>query len=132
MNAKMDFKTWLWGDWGRPNFLTRLGIPAIVTNLLEYLCVPIILYFFLRAYGSGSQIRAVSHNHWYWLAYGAFFITVVTGRYKQTCYKATDSVVGDQFRLLKQQWTDPAIKVFWFSVAIAACGIVVGSLHPPR
>jgi hypothetical protein len=132
MNANLNFKTWLWGDWGHHNILTRWGIPAIVLYLLEYLCVPIIIYFFLRAYASDSQFRAISHNLWYWLAYGAFFVTVVTGSYMQNCYKATDSVAGGQFRLLKQQWNNPATKVFWLSVVIAACGIVVGSLHPPR
>jgi hypothetical protein len=55
MTTPADSWKWLRGDWGKPNLLTRAGIPRIATNLLTYLLVT---DWFLRdRYGPDRRAR---------------------------------------------------------------------------
>ncbi len=50
MTNLADLWKWLWSDWGKPNFLTRAGIPRLVTTFLSFLLFMYLSYYLTMRY----------------------------------------------------------------------------------
>jgi len=132
MSALVHFGKWLWSDWGKPNRLTRLGIPRIITNLLAYLLVPYLLLLSLNAYSSGLGNRLLpmlSHNPFLLSSYTVFYVCVVTGQYLESIYRLSGRQVDDKFSVMRQSWKDPFVKIFWLSGGISLGALFIGGLQ---
>src|SRR5260221_4791296 len=78
MTRFADFKTWLWSDWGKPNFLTRAGVPRIVTNFVAFLLAPLISFALTLRFAPETDkqnIRIFVHEPLFLLAYA--LLTVI-------------------------------------------------------
>lgn len=132
MSELVHFWRWLWGDWGKPDYLTRLGIPRIITRFFVYLLVPYLSYLSMRAYSSDLGNRVVyviSHRPLLLFSYAVFYVSVVTGQYLEYTYGVASHRTSDKFTVIRQSWKDPIVKIFWLSLLISLGALLIGGLQ---
>jgi hypothetical protein len=132
MSAPVHFGKWLWSDWGKPDWLTRLGIPYFIINLLVYLLVPYLLLMSLNAYSSGLGNRVlpiILHNPFFLSSYAVFYLCSVTGQYLKSMYGLADRRADNKFHVMRQSWKDPFVKLFWLSLVISLAAGIIGGLQ---
>lgn len=130
MSALADFRKWLWSDWGRPNFLTRLGIPRIVTNLLAFLLWFYVWFFLTIRYVSGTELdrqrfRLFLHNPFLLIAFAALYICLLVRGFLSSKYKVRGRALDKSIR---ENWSDPFVKAYWVSGACMLLLFLIGSL----
>ena len=106
MTTFSEFRRWLWGDWGKPNFLTRLGIPQVITYLLAYLSGPYLLYWLTVRYvpireADRQNFRMFVHNPFFLSAYAIFFISATTKRFMDFKYPLKNLSWNDRIKAVK-------------------------------
>ena len=133
MSALVPFRKWLWSDWGKPDRLTRLGTPRIIVNLLAYFLAPyLFLFLSLNAYSSGlgnRVLRIFLHNPFLLSWYAAFYVFVVTGQYLESIYGLAGLPADDKFRVMRQNWQNPFMKIYWLSLVISMGALFIGGLQ---
>jgi len=122
MTTFSEFRRWLWSDWGKPNFLTRLGIPRVITYLLAYLLGPYLFYWLTLRYVPMREVekqnfRMSVHNAFFLLAYAVFFITATTSQFVDFKYSLKGLSWDVRIKRGRETWKDPFVKVFWASFA---------------
>ena len=129
------FWNWLWGDWGKPNFLTRLGIPRIATNLLSYLLAPIIWFILTLKYFPDPATKHAFHlialNPFFLLAYAVFYVAAVSDEYLESRHnlKRFRFNPQEQLRFLRQNWNDVFVRVLGLSFATSFFLFLLGVLR---
>lgn len=127
-----DFSKWLWSDWGKPNFLTRAGIPRILTNFVSYLLAAYISFYLTFKYAPEADkpsIRLFIHNPFVLLAYAVLYVGVITDSYLAFSYDWKGLRLDERFRLIKRNWQDPFVKIFWISLLSSMLLLLIGSFH---
>lgn len=127
MSAFTDFQKWLWSDWGRPNFLTRSGVPRIAINLLAYLLWFYVWFFLTIRYVPGAdrqKFRLLLHNPFFLMAYGALYLAMLMREFLSSRYQAKGSAVD---KIIRENWNDVFVKVYWFSGACMLLLFLVGA-----
>lgn len=132
MTRSDDFWKWLRGDWGKPNLLTRAGIPRIATNLSTYLLFPVVCYLLAERY-MGTQrdkeaLRQCVHNPFFLAAYAIFYISLVTDWFLRDRY-GPDRRAGQRFQFFRNNWKDTFVKIHSFSLAISMILFLIGGLY---
>lgn len=135
MNSKSDFWAWLWGDWGKPNPLTRAGIPRIMTNLATYILLPYLCFILMEksvAISEKRTIRTLVH-HWPFLAaYCTLYVSLISSWFLQFRYSLNNSHPRERFQFLMREWRDTYVKVNMLSLAITLLLILYGAFHLRR
>jgi hypothetical protein len=132
MTSFADFRKWLWSDWGKPNFLTRAGMPRIVTNFLSYLLAPYISFYLTMRYAPDADkqsIRLFVHDPFVLLAYAVLYVCAVTDSYLAFSYDRKGLRLDERFRLIKRNWQDPLVKIFWISLLGSMLLLLIGAFH---
>lgn len=122
MSDLTDFRKWLWSDWGRTDFLTRSGIPPLLTNLFAYLAGPYCIYLINKAYLPREEVPALNqfiHNPFVLSAYAVFYPATL-------CYRFLESVgiIPSRARTgvrvsFARQWKSAVFKLYLISGACA-------------
>jgi hypothetical protein len=132
MERLADFKKWLWSDWGRPNFLTRAGIPRIVTNFVSFLLAPYISFALTLRYAPETDkqsIRLLVHEPLFLLSYAVLYVTMITDSFLKFTYNVKSFPLDERFRFIRQKWQDPFVKIFWVSLLSSMFLFLVGAFH---
>jgi len=127
-----DFVLWLWTDWGRPSFLTRLGLPRILIDPILYLAYPSLLYFIMYRFLSAKDRPALIEflrNPFVLAAYAVFFIVHVLGHFLQQKYGRPGVNPSDQFRSLRQNLGDPFVRIYLLTIATFILCLLIGGLQ---
>ena len=128
MSAFADFRKWLWSDWGTPNFLTRMGIPRIVTNFLSFLLGFIALYYLTLRYaaaGDTEKIHRFVHNPFILAAYASLYLAILSREFVSSKYKVKGKALD---RFMRQNWSEPFVRVSMFALASMLVLFLVGSV----
>lgn len=130
MNVITDFwKWWTSSDWGKPNSLTRLGIPRLATNLLSYLVGPYVAYLLTLKYVPGADYRTYrlfTHNIFILLAYGVFYCFFLTHEFLSFKYKAKGTELN---KIVRKNWTDPFVRISWMCFLMSFVLFLIGCLQ---
>ena len=132
MSASADFRKWLSSDWGRPNFLTRLGIPRISTNLLAWLLWFYVCFLLTMRFVPVTD-RAVDKQIFYLLlrnpfilmSYASLYLCFLVREFLSSKYKVTGRALDKSMR---ENWSDPFVKVYVVGVACMLLLFLIGSL----
>jgi|SRR5215469_1396920 len=127
-----DFWHWLWSDWGKPNLLTRVGIPRFLTNLFTYLLGPYVCYVLTLRYSSAAYkpaIRVFVHSPLILLAYATFYVAVVSDWFLDSRYTLTRLGLKERFELLRHHWSDHVVRVYCLSLASSLVLLLLGVLY---
>lgn len=129
MNTRNSFLNWLWSDWGKPNLLTRAGIPRIVTNSLTYILFPYICYrLSVRNLSSSDKlaVRLALHNAFFVVAYCTFYVSLVTEWFLRHHYNSGKLRIEERLTFVRKNWGDPIVKIncisFWTSFLLFIVG----------
>ncbi|HEY4740400.1 MAG TPA: hypothetical protein VIH76_07390 [Candidatus Acidoferrales bacterium] len=128
MGAFTDFRRWMWSDWGRSNFLTRMGIPRIVTNLLAFMLWFIALYYLQLRFssaGNREKFRLFAHNPFILMAYAALYVGILTREFLSFKYKVKGRTL-DKF--IRENWNEPFAKVSMVALASMLLLFLIGFL----
>lgn len=131
MSSFIDFLRWLWSDWGRPNLLTRMGLPRIVTNLFTYILGPFIGYLVMEKFASTGEQKALQsfvHNPWILSAYVTFYAVVVLDCYLRSKYSATSRSASVRFQALRENSKDTVVRIYWTALILSLLLFVIGSV----
>ena len=131
MTASAGFWKWLSSDWGKPNILTRAGVPRIVTNLLTYLLVPYLSYLLAMKYAPVAYkptIRLLAQDPLILLAYGVFYVTLATDWFLHFRYSLKGTGSEERFRLYRN-WKNLGVRVFWLSLAMSLILLLLGAFY---
>jgi hypothetical protein len=134
MNSDSSFLRWLWSDWGKPNALTRLGIPQIVTYLLAYFVTPYLCFRLTARYVSGASwemFRQVARDPFFLSAYAVFFIALLSQQFLESKYNLTVYRWRERSKVLKSHWRDPWVMVAWVSFGCTLLLLLLGALEFP-
>ena len=132
MTRFADFKTWLWSDWGKPNFLTRAGIPRIVTNFVSFLLAPYISFALTLKYSSEvdkQSIRLFVHDPFVLLSYAVFYVSAIIYMFLEFSFNLKNIRPDERFRFVRQRWQDPFVKIFWVSALSSMFLLLIGAFH---
>jgi len=132
MTRLADFKKWLWGDWGKPNFLTRAGIPRIATNFVSFLLAPCICFALTLRFAPETDkqsIRLFVHEPLFLLSYSVLYISAVTDSFLEFSYNLKSLRLDERFRFVRQKWRDPFVIIFWVSLFSSMFLFLLGALH---
>jgi hypothetical protein len=132
MTRLADFKKWLWGDWGKPNFLTRAGIPRLVTNFASFLLAPYIFFALTLKYSSEvdkQSIRQFVHDPFVLLSYAVLYLSAISYMFLEFSFNLKNIRPDERFRLVRQRWKDPFVKIFWVSVLSSMFLLLIGGFH---
>ncbi len=132
MTRLADFKTWLWSDWGKPNFLTRAGVPRIVTNFVAFLLAPLISFALTLRFAPETDkqnIRIFVHEPLFLLAYTALYVNILADSFLEFRYNLKNLRPNERFRFIKQKWQDPFVKIFWMSLLSSMFLLLLGAFH---
>jgi hypothetical protein len=132
MTTLPDFKKWLWSDWGKPNFLTRAGIPRIVTNFVAFWLAPYVSFLLTLRYapaGDKPSIRLFVHEPLFLLAYAVLYVSMLADSFLEFSYKVNSFRPGERFRFVRQKWQDPIVKIFWMSLLSSMFLLLLGAFH---
>jgi hypothetical protein len=128
MSAFTDFRQWLWSDWGTPNFLTRMGIPRVVTNFLSFLLGFTALYYLTLRYsaaGDREKIRLFVHNPFTLAAYAALYIAILTREFLSFKYKVKGRALE---KFMRENWREPFVRASMFALASTFLLFLMGFL----
>jgi hypothetical protein len=84
MSDLTPFAKWLWSDWGRKDFLTRFGIPPLLTNLVAYFGGGYFFYLIEKTYFLRKNILEVNRLYrspFVLAAFTVFYVTVLSHRF---------------------------------------------------
>jgi hypothetical protein len=126
------FGRWLWSDWGRPNFFTKLGLPRILTNLFFYIAYPFLIYYVMSRFLTGRDSIALSdflHNPFILSAYGAFFAVDVIKEFLDTKYSLRSLTPSEEFRSIRTNLNDPFVRIFLVAVSAFLVCLVIGGFQ---
>jgi hypothetical protein len=126
MSAITDFQRWLWSDWGTPNFLTRMGIPRVVTNFLSFVLGFIALYYLTLRYaapGDRERIRLFVHNPFVLAAYAALYVAILSREFASSKYKVKGKALD---KVMRENWSEPSVKVSMYALASMLLLFLVG------
>jgi hypothetical protein len=129
MSVFTDFRRWLWSDWGRPNYLTRIGIPRIVTHLLAFILFFIALYYLQLRFSSAAnreKFRLFAHNPFILMAYAACYVGILTRDFLSFKYKVKGRTL-DKF--MRENWSEPFVKVSIIAGASMLLLFLIGALE---
>jgi len=132
MTRFADFKTWLWSDWGKPSFLTRAGIPRIVTNFVSFLLAPYISFALTLKYSSEvdkQSIRLFVHDPFVLLSYAVLYVSAMIYMFLEFSFNLKNIRPDERFRFLRQRWQDPFVKIFWVSALSSMFLLLIGAFH---
>ena len=128
MSAFTDFRQWLWSDWGRPNFLTRMGIPRIVANVLTFVLYFIALYYLQLRFvspGDKEKVRVFQHNPFILAAFAVGYVGYVIREFLFFKYKVKGRALD---KVIRKNWSDPFVKLNIFALASMFLLFLIGSL----
>ena len=128
VRRSVAFRKWLWGNWGRANIITRLGIPRIVTSLLGYLLVPYAWYFFTIEYATDvdkERFRQAAHNPFFVMAYACLYLTVLVRGFLSSESRLRGQALDKSIR---QSWSDPLVKIYLVGGACVMLFLLIGTL----
>jgi hypothetical protein len=128
MSAFTDFQRWVLSDWGRPNFLTSIGVPRIVTNFLGFLLgfvVLVDLQLRFVAPGDKEKVQVFLHNPFILTAYAALYVAILTREFLSSKYQVKGRTL-DKF--MRENWNEPFVKVSTIALASMFLLFVVGAL----
>jgi hypothetical protein len=133
MSAFSDFGKWLWSDWGKPNFLTRVGIPRIATNLLAwlvwfYLCFLLTIRYVPAAdrVAVRQKFRLALHNPFFLMAYASLYLCFLVREFLSSKYNVRGRALDKSIR---ENWSDPFVKVYWVGGACMLLLFLIGALY---
>jgi hypothetical protein len=132
MTSIADFRKWLWSDWGKPNFLTRAGMPKIVTNVLSYLLALYISFFLMLRLASEADrqsIRLFVRDPFVLVSWAVLYIGAVTDSYLKFSYDQKGLLLNERFRRVKKNWQDPFVRIFWISLISSMLLLLIGVFH---
>ena len=132
MSKFADFKKWLWSDWGKPNFLTRAGIPRIVTNFVSFLLAPYISFTLTLKYSSEADkqsIRLFVRDPFVLLSYAALYVGAITSMFLEFSYDLKRYRLAERFRFVRQKWQDPFVRICLISVMSSMLLLLLGAFH---
>ena len=132
MSKFADFKKWLWSDWGKPNFLTRAGIPRIVTNFVSFLLVPYISFVLTLKYSSEADkqsIRLFVRDPFVLLSYAVLNVGAITYLFLEFNYDLKSLRSAERFRFVRQRWQDPFVRIYLISVLSSMFRLLLGTFH---
>jgi hypothetical protein len=132
MSKFADFKKWLWSDWGKPNFLTRAGIPRIVTNLVSFSLALYISFALTLKYSSEADkqsIRLFARDPFVLLSYAALYVGTITYMFLKFSYDLKSYRSAERFRFVRQKWQDPFVRICLISVLSSMFLLLLGTFH---
>jgi len=121
----------MWSDWGKPNFLTRAGIPRIVTNLTSYLLAVYISFSVtMRSVSDADRekYRFVIHNAYFISAFVIAYVSLLTSAYIRS--HKSNGIASDQRFPVGTEFAKRSIFViFWLSLAATLCLFLIGAVE---
>ena len=127
-----DFWKWLWSDWGKPNVLTRAGIPRVLTNLLTYVLILYVSFSLTLRFSSAAdreKLRIAYHDVFFISAYALLYVNFLISWFLEDRYKFNRLRADHRFRVARQNWKDPFFKIFWLSLVATFCLFLLGARH---
>lgn len=134
MNSRVSFLSWLWSDWGKSTFFTKLGVPRIVTYLLAYLVAPYLFFWLTARYVSGANwemFRRIMRDPLFLSAYAIFFVALVIQEFLQFKYDLTTYPRRERSRMLRKNWRDPWVIALWVSLGCTFLLLLLASWKFP-
>jgi hypothetical protein len=128
MSAFTDFRRWLWSDWGKPDFLTRMGIPRIVINFLSFLLAFIALYYITLRYsatGDREKLRRFVLNPFILTSYAALSIAILTREFLSCKYNVKGRALE---KFMRENWREPFVRDSMFALASTFLLFLIGFL----
>ena len=128
MSPLTDFRQWLWSDWGRPTFLTRMGIPRIVTNFLSFLFVLVAWVYLTLRYAPATErgeSQLFVHNPFFLAAYAALYTSILTREFLSFKYKVKGRTLD---KVIWENRSEPFVRVAIVALASSLLLILIGSL----
>jgi hypothetical protein len=128
----IDFSRWLWTDWGRPNFLTRMGVPRIVTNVFTYLLGPFIGYLVMERYTSTAEQKGLHdfvHNPWILSGYAVFYAVVVLDPYLRSKHSVSSESASTRFRVSRENSKDIFVRTYWAALILSLLLFMIGCIE---
>ncbi len=127
-----DFWNWLWSDWGKPNFLTRLRVPRVVITLVTYTVILYIVERLLLRYTSEPNRQSIHlfiHDPFFRLFLVDSFICIIAYEYVDFRYgwKRLQKTEGSQ--LFRNHWRDPILWFYWITAIISLLLFLIGGLR---
>ena len=132
MTRLADFNKWLWGDWGKPNFLTRARIPRIVTNFLSFLLAPYICFALTLRFAPETDkqsIRLFAREPLFLLSYSVLYLSAITYSFLESSYSLKSLRLDERIRFVRQKWQNPFVKIFWVSLFSSMILFLLGAFH---
>jgi hypothetical protein len=132
MTSFADFRKWLWSDWGKPNFLTRAGVPRVMTTLVAYWLAPYLSFVLTMRFVPGTDkesVRRFVHDPFILLAYAVFYSVVIADSFLEFTYNLKGLRPDERFRLVKHRWKDPLVKIYWTTLLISMFLSLLAFLH---
>jgi hypothetical protein len=132
MTPFIDFWKWLWSDWERPNFLTRMGVPRIVTNLFSYLLGPFIGYLVMKRYApiaDQKALREFVHNPWILSSYAVFYAVAALGKYLRFKYPLSSRDASRRIQVFREHSKDIFIRTYWATLIISLMLFLIGAFQ---
>jgi hypothetical protein len=130
MSAGIEFWNWWTSrDWGKPNSLTRIGVPRLVTNLVAYLLAPYLAYELTVRWVPAADYRTYrvfAHNAFFVAAYIVLYVSYLAHEFLSFKYNARGRTLD---RLLLKKWNDPFVRILWMSLTTLFALFLIGCLQ---
>jgi hypothetical protein len=127
-----EFWKWLWSDWGKPNFLTRAGVPRVATNLLMYIAGTYIIYYLTLRFASppeGHKYSQFIRSPLIIFSWAVFYVSLTLEWFVSWRYHLKGLRFADRNRVLSQNSKDVAILASWMSLGISILLFLAGAIY---
>jgi hypothetical protein len=122
MSDLARFAKWLWSDWGRNDFLTRFGIPPLLTNLLAYFGGGYFFYLIERTYflrNNLSEANRFYRSPLVIAAFAVFYVTVLSYRFLESPANIQEPKMKGPASI-PHRWKGSVYKIYVLSFLCAA------------
>jgi hypothetical protein len=129
MDELRNFNQWLWTDWGKPNFLTRLGIPRIFIRIVAWVLWWYVCWALTIRFVPGADKQAIEHSR-----YNPFFLSALVFLFfGGVC----DGFIAQKYGLNGKgldKWkrghrANPVVTLSWVSLALMFIMALIGCLQ---
>jgi hypothetical protein len=122
MSDLTRFAKWLWSDWGRKDFLTRFGIPPLLTNLFAYFGVGYFFYLIERTYFLRKNLSVANRLYrspFVLAAFAVFYLTVLSHRFLESPANIQEPKMKGPASI-SHRWKGTVYKIYVLSFVCAA------------
>lgn len=131
VNSYSEFWRWLWSDWGKPNFLTKAGVPRIAINLAAYVAYTFVIYFLAWKIASPPDrihLSLATHSPLLLASWVVFYVSLTVDSFLSDRYGLKGLRLSQCSRAIWQSSEDVFVKISFISLGISLILFLAGAL----